>query len=126
MCYENRKRLDSSSEDDGAYSVQDSDEHLILSSSDSSDQDENTAISICQSVYMVVKVYGKTKTSFSCYVCKISYLTDDGFVGTFLKRVPQTKKFTMTEENSLFSRNDVVRKLSSPVLSSIARFKEML
>ena len=104
----NRKRLDSSSEDDGAYSVQDSDEDLILSSSDYSDQDENTGISISQGDYMVVKVYGKTKTSFRCYVCKVSYLNDDDFVGTFLKRVPQTKKFTMTEEDSFVLRNDVV------------------
>ncbi|XP_063221130.1 uncharacterized protein LOC134530328 [Bacillus rossius redtenbacheri] len=122
----NRKFLDSSSEDDCAYSVQDSDDDLILISSNSSDQDENTGISISQGDYMVVKIYGKTKTSFRYYVCKVSYLMDNGFVGTFLKRVPQTKKFTMTEEESFVSKNDVFRKLSSPVLNSGARFKDML
>ncbi|KAK9872855.1 hypothetical protein WA026_019644 [Henosepilachna vigintioctopunctata] len=61
-----------------------------------------------------------------CYICKVAGLEDDNFVGKFLKRVPQTNKFTITEEESLVSRNDVILKLSSPVSSSSARFKDML
>ncbi|KAK9883062.1 hypothetical protein WA026_001267 [Henosepilachna vigintioctopunctata] len=105
-----RKRVEISSEDEDDFSVQDSE------SSDSSDLDR----------YMLVKVYGKTKTSFRCYICKVAGLEDDNFVGKFLKRVPQTNKFTITEEESLVSRNDVILKLSSPVSSSSARFKDML
>ena len=75
---------------------------------------------------MLVRVYGKTKTFFRCYVCKVKYLKEDGFVTTFLKKIPQTKKFTMTEEEYLVSRKDVIQKLNAPILCSIACFKDML
>lgn len=120
-----RKRVEISSEDEDDFSVQDSE------SSDSSDLDESDGASgenlvINEGEYMLVKVYGKTKTSFRCYTCKVAGLEDDGFVVKFLKRVPQTNKFTITEEESLVSRNDVILKLSSPVSCSSERFKDML
>lgn len=130
------KRLDSSSEDDNdyQYSLHDSDEELILSTRTSEEEERTTGTGnpsdadtcINPGDYMVVKVYGKTKNTSRCYVCQVNYLEDDGFVGTFLKRVSQTNKFTMTEEDSLISREDVIKKLSSPILRSSSHFKNTL
>lgn len=53
-------------------------------------------------------------------ICKVAGLENDGFIGKFLKRVPQTNKFTITDEENLVSSNDIILKLSSPVSCSSA------
>ncbi|KAK5639656.1 hypothetical protein RI129_012148 [Pyrocoelia pectoralis] len=123
-----RKRVDelSSSEDDDDFSVEDSDSSNSPDLDESTDRPSGENLVINEGDYMLVKVHGKTKASFRCYICKVGYLEDDGFVGTFLKRVQQTNKFTITEEESLVSRNDFILKLSSPVFCSSARFKDMI
>ncbi|KAJ8890503.1 hypothetical protein PR048_010012 [Dryococelus australis] len=63
--------------------------------------------------YAVVKVY----------VCD---LEDNGYVGVFLKKVLQTNKFTVTNEESFFSREDIVRKLSITTRGTTSRFKDMI
>ena len=74
----------------------------------------------------MIKVNGKTKNSLRGYICKENYHEDDGFVGTFMKRVLQTNNFTMTKEESLISRENLIQKWFSPILSSNSRFKNML
>lgn len=120
-----RKLVEISSENEDDFSVQDS-EFSDSSDLDGSDGASGENFVINEDDYMLVKVYGKTKTSFRCYKCKVAGLEDDGFVRKFLKRVPQTNKFTITEEESLVSRNDIILRLSSPVSCSSARFKDMI
>lgn len=87
-----RKRVELSSEDEDDFSVQDSDSSDSPNLDESTDRASGENLVINDDDYMLVKVYGKTKTFFRCYICKVAYLEDDGFVGTFLKRVQETNK----------------------------------
>lgn len=127
------KRVDasSSSECSDRFSLQDSDEQLISSSSEDDQGSEvdnqkppDTALS--PGDYAEVKVYGKVKQSFRLYVCKVSYSEDGGYV-CFLKKQSQTNKFILTDEESFVSERDVVRKLSiTSDGTTTSRFKDMI
>lgn len=76
--------------------------------------------------FVVVRVYTKDKKSFRLYVARVKKSVSNGYEGVFYKRAQKTLRFLETEEEAFFSKTDIVRKLSKPVTSSIARFKNMI
>lgn len=127
------RRVDASStsECSDQFSLQDSDDQLIFTSSEDEQVSEvgnsnPSDIALSPGDYAVIKVYGKVKQSFRLYVCKICDPQDDGYVGVFLKKLPQTNKFIETNEESFFSREDIVRKLSITTGGTTSRFKDSI
>lgn len=59
-------------------------------------------------------------------MAKIVLKEYDGFVGRFFKRHHQTLKFLETDEESLIANKDIICKLSKPIKSSSARYKDMI
>nr|CAD7429773.1 unnamed protein product [Timema monikensis] len=111
------------------FSLRESDEDSnILSEEEDIDTASSgpNGTSLLPGDFAVVKVYGKTKESFRLYVSRVSHPSGAGYMGTFYKRTPQTMRFSETLEESYFSHQDVVHKLSTPISSSSARFKDMI
>nr|CAD7576819.1 unnamed protein product [Timema californicum] len=118
-----------SSSDNSDFSLRESDEDSnILSEEEDIDTASSgpNGTSLLPGDFAVVKVYGKTKESFRLYVSRVSHPSGAGYIGTFYKRTPQTMRFSETLEESYFSHQDVVHKLSTPISSSSARFKDMI
>ena len=86
--------------------------------------DVNNSIQVGE--YCVVKVYGKSKENFRLYIAKVTNPTNAGYDVMFFKGHSQAMKFMETEEESYVAKKDVVRKLSKPLKSSSARFKDMI
>lgn len=129
-----RKKLftRSSSEDSNSnYSIQDSDKEFILSTTSEEDPDFGIPESpqlpntFAPGDFLVVKVHGKK--SYRLYVAKVLYPEDDGYVGKFYKRVPNTWRFQETEEEAAFLPEDVIKKLQpNDNIQTSARFKDMI
>nr|CAD7195522.1 unnamed protein product [Timema douglasi] len=123
------KSVPDSSSDNSDFSLRESDEDSnILSEEEDIDTASSgpNGTSLLPGDFAVVKVYGKTKESFRLYVSRVSHPSGAGYIGTFYKRTPQTMRFSETLEESYFSHQDVVHKLSTPISSSSARFKDMI
>lgn len=126
----------SPSSDDSDYSVQDSDNECMLSTNSEEEPGFEDYVSHVAPIstivhhpgdYLVVKVYGKSKNNFRLYVCKVMHPEDDGYVGVFYKKNPQTWRFFPTEEEAFFSSQDIVRKLQlSDTERTSSRFKHMI
>lgn len=128
-----KRRHSSSSEDSNAFSLQDSDNTFrLLSTSEDEFQEENEENFVNKNDFLpddflVVKVYGKKGKSFRLYVTKVLYRDDDEYVGVFYKRVPNTWKFSETDEEASFLPQDVVKKLQpDDVIKTSSRFKDMI
>lgn len=118
----NNKRDSESSPEDSDYSVQDSDRDLIVSDSSveaefsSSFQKLDTLLKIED--FVIVKVYGKSKNVFRMYVSKVTEFQDDGYVGLFYRKTLNSNTFSATDEESFFSKDDLIKKLMPVVQTS--------
>lgn len=127
----NTKTVCESSSDDSDYSVQDSDQDLVPSDT-SSDLDEIDIQELNPSLqiedFAIVKVYGDSTKVYRMYICQVTELQDDGYVGRFYKKNLNSSTFSATEEESFFEKADVVMKLRPPVdvSKSSSRFKNRL
>ena len=84
---------DSSTENESDYSLQESDEEFRLSTPSEEEPDfgipegpEIVPGVFSPGDFVVVKVYGKKKSTCRIYVSRVLYLEDDGYVGDFTKR----------------------------------------
>lgn len=124
------KKLDSeSSPEDSDYSVQDSDSDLTLSDSSANAELSKELDRLIQpDDFVIVKVYGKTKNVFRMYVSKVTDFQDDGYVGLFCKKTLSSNMFSLTDEESFFSKDDVIKKLMLVVQTSksASRWKDKI
>ncbi|KAJ9596963.1 hypothetical protein L9F63_011993 [Diploptera punctata] len=124
------KKLDSeSSPEDSDYSVQDSDSDLTLSDSSANAELSKELDRLIQpDDFVIVKVYGKTKNVFRMYVSKVTDFQDDGYVGLFCKKTLSSNMFSLTDEESFFSKDDVIKKLMPVVQTSksASRWKDKI
>lgn len=131
-----RKRIqpaNTSSDDDSdnncRYSLQDSDDELILSTTSEDDFQLNSpSPSPIKDVnigdFFIIKVFGKTSNNFRLYVCKVLEPDNDGYIGLFYKKIKQTFRFVPTTEEAFFSAEEVVLKLEERAESKTSsRFK---
>lgn len=127
-----KRRNSSSSEDSDAYSIQDSDKEFRLSTTSEEDfqLEENLPVpnEFSPGDFLVVKVYGKKGKTFRPYVTKVLYPDpdDNEYVGVFYKRIPNTWKFTETEEEASFLPQDVVCQLLPDHIKTSSRFKDTI
>lgn len=122
-----------SSDTDADYSIHDSSsDGDFIGDDDGNDQVESFEHSQDDSAlmlpndYAVIKVDGKTKNSFRHFVAKIVSIYQDGYDVVFYKRLPNTYKFSETNEESFVEVKDVVLRLSKPILNLSARFHNVL
>ncbi|CAH1100825.1 unnamed protein product [Psylliodes chrysocephalus] len=111
---------DEASDTSDNFLIQESDNDSKFWSSEDKEPINDNCFNICD--FCIVKVYGKTAAVFRLYVAK----QKDEFVGRFFKRHPQIWKFIETDEESLIAKRDIIRKLSKPIKSSSARYKDMI
>lgn len=113
-----------SSSDSSKISLHDSSSDFDFSEIESESNSDSAQLSAGE--FVVVKVYGKTKDAFRFYVIRIIAIMDDGCHGIFYKRAPNTMRFQETDEESFVNNSDIVRKLSKPLQTTSARFKNLL
>jgi len=138
---ERKKRIkikgteEDSSDSDGEFSLHDSSSDFNFSFSgeecdqqnEDDDMKDQKTLSLKPNDYAIVKVQGKTKTSFRHYVAKIISTYDDGgYEVVFYKKLPGAYKFTETKEESFIDTGDIVSKLSHPTCMQTARFHNAL
>lgn len=116
---------DETSEESDQLSLRDSDDDYD-NLSHAEEIDEHDVNSIKTGEYCVVKIYRKSRKNFRLYIAKVTNQTNAGYDVVFFKRHSQTLKFMETEEESYVSKKDVIRKLSKPLKSSSARFRNMI
>lgn len=121
----NYKPLHQSSSEDSDYSVHDSDPDIILSDSSANHEfisfhpDKELDTNCLQpDDFAIMKVYGKSKHVCRMYICKVTQVQDDGYIGLFYKKSLENNTFIATEEESFFSKDDFVKKLMPPVDAS--------
>lgn len=122
-----------SSDTDADYWIYDSSsDGDFIGDDDGNDQVEGTENSqddsalILPNDYAVVKVDGKTKNCFRHFVANIVSFYQDGYDVVFYKRLPNTYKFSETNEESFVEVKDVVLRFSKPIVHLSARFHNVL
>lgn len=109
--------------------MQDSDSDLTLSDSSANAELSKELDRLIQpDDFVIVKVYGKTKNVFRMYVAKVTDFQDDGYVGLFCKKTLSSNMFSLTDEESFFSKDDVIKKLMPVVQTSksASRWKDKI
>nr|CAI5837246.1 unnamed protein product [Callosobruchus analis] len=119
-----KNQYQSSSESESQFSLHDSSSDMF--SLDSDAESDSSLPGFTSGDFAVVRVCGKTKDSFRLYVMRITAVLDDGFNGIYYKRAPKAMRFFETDEEFFVNRSDITRKLSKPLPSSSARFKDFV
>lgn len=125
----------SESESESDFSVHDSssdlDIDLIFGEEKFEETEEATSskkiqIPLTPNDFAVVKVQGKTKSSFRLYVAKIISMYQDGYEGLFYKKIQGAYKFIETQEESFIPSDDIIMKLSKPICIKSSRFNNAI